>query len=43
MDSVHSLYIYLIVVYFTMDLQEVGGGCGNGWSGLRIGSGGGHL
>jgi len=26
-----------------MDLQEVGGGCGAGWSWLRIGTGGGHL
>ena len=26
-----------------MDLQEVGGGCGTGWSWLRIGTGGGHL
>ena len=26
-----------------MDLQEVGGGCGTGWSWLRIGAGGGHL
>jgi hypothetical protein len=26
-----------------MDFQEVGGGCGTGWSGLRIGTGGGHL
>jgi hypothetical protein len=26
-----------------MDLQEVGGGCGTGWSGLRIGTVGGHL
>jgi hypothetical protein len=26
-----------------MDLQEVGGGVGNGWSWLRIGAGGGHL
>jgi hypothetical protein len=25
------------------DLQEVGGDCGTGWSGLRIGTGGGHL
>jgi hypothetical protein len=25
------------------DLQEVGGGCGTGWSGLGIGRGGGHL
>ena len=25
------------------DLQEVGGGCGPGWSWLRIGTGGGHL
>jgi hypothetical protein len=25
------------------DLQEVGGGVGTGWSGLRIGTGGGHL
>jgi hypothetical protein len=24
-----------------MDLQEVGGGWGTGWSGLRIGTGGG--
>ena len=27
----------------TMDLQEVGGGLGTGWSWLRIGTGGGHL
>ena len=26
-----------------MDLQEVGGVVGNGWSWLRIGTGGGHL
>jgi hypothetical protein len=26
-----------------MDLQEVGGGRGTGWSWLRIGTGGGHL
>ena len=26
-----------------MDLQEVGGDCGTGWSWLRIGTGGGHL
>ena len=26
-----------------MDLQEVGGSCGTGWSWLRIGTGGGHL
>jgi hypothetical protein len=26
-----------------MDLEEVGGVCGDGWSGLRIGTGGGHL
>jgi hypothetical protein len=26
-----------------MDLQEVGGVVGNGWSGLRIGTGDGHL
>ena len=26
-----------------VDLQEVGGGCGAGWSWLRIGTGGGHL
>jgi hypothetical protein len=26
-----------------MDLQEVGGFVGTGWSGLRIGTGGGHL
>jgi hypothetical protein len=26
-----------------MDLQEVGGGVGTGWSWLRIGGGGGHL
>jgi hypothetical protein len=26
-----------------MDLQEVGGSCGAGWSWLRIGTGGGHL
>jgi hypothetical protein len=26
-----------------MDLQEVGGVVGTGWSGLRIGTGGGHL
>ena len=26
-----------------MDLQEVGGGCGTGWSWLRIGTAGGHL
>jgi hypothetical protein len=26
-----------------MDLQEVGGVVGNGWSWLRIGIGGGHL
>ena len=26
-----------------MDLQEVGRGCGTGWSWLRIGTGGGHL
>ena len=26
-----------------MDLQEVGGGLGTGWSWLRIGTGGGHL
>jgi hypothetical protein len=26
-----------------MDLQEGGGGCGTGWSGLRIGTVGGHL
>ena len=26
-----------------MDLQEVGGGCKDGWSWLRIGTGGGHL
>ena len=26
-----------------MDLQEVGEGCGDGWSWLRIGTGGGHL
>ena len=26
-----------------MDLQEVGGGVGTGWSWLRIGTGGGHL
>jgi hypothetical protein len=25
------------------DLQEVGGDCGDWWSGLRIGTGGGHL
>ena len=25
------------------DLQEVGGGCGTGWSWFRIGTGGGHL
>jgi hypothetical protein len=25
------------------DLQEVGGVVGTGWSGLRIGTGGGHL
>jgi hypothetical protein len=25
------------------DLQEVGGTVGTGWSGLRIGTGGGHL
>jgi hypothetical protein len=25
------------------DLQEVGGSVGTGWSGLRIGTGGGHL
>ena len=25
------------------DLQEVGGGCGAGWSWLRIGTCGGHL
>jgi hypothetical protein len=25
-----------------MDLQEVGGACGTGWSWLRIGTGGGH-
>jgi hypothetical protein len=25
------------------DLQEVGGAVGTGWSGLRIGTGGGHL
>jgi hypothetical protein len=27
----------------TMDLQEVGGGHGTGWSWLRIGTGGWHL
>ena len=27
----------------SMDVQEVGGGCGNGWSWLRIGTGGGYL
>ena len=26
-----------------MDLEEVGGGVGTGWSWLRIGTGGGHL
>jgi hypothetical protein len=26
-----------------MDLQEVGGGVGTGWSWLRIGTGGGHF
>jgi hypothetical protein len=26
-----------------MDLQDVGGRCGTGWSGLRIGTGGGQL
>jgi hypothetical protein len=26
-----------------MDLQEVGRGLVSGWSGLRIGTGGGHL
>jgi hypothetical protein len=26
-----------------IDLQEMGGGVGTGWSGLRIGTGGGHL
>jgi hypothetical protein len=26
-----------------MDLQEMGGGCGTGWSWLRIGTSGGHL
>jgi hypothetical protein len=26
-----------------MDVQDVGGGCGTGWSWLRIGTGGGHL
>jgi hypothetical protein len=26
-----------------MDLQDVGGGVGTGWSGLRIGTGGGPL
>ena len=26
-----------------MDLQEMGGGLGTGWSWLRIGTGGGHL
>jgi hypothetical protein len=26
-----------------MDVQEVGGGRGAGWSWLRIGTGGGHL
>ena len=26
-----------------MDLQEVGGACGAGWSWLRIGTGGGNL
>ena len=26
-----------------MDLQEVGGSCGTGWSRLRIGTGGGRL
>jgi hypothetical protein len=26
-----------------MDGEEVGGGCGTGWSWLRIGTGGGHL
>ena len=26
-----------------MDLQEVGGGLGTGWSCLRVGTGGGHL
>jgi hypothetical protein len=26
-----------------MNLQEVGGGWGTGWNGLRIGTGGGHL
>jgi hypothetical protein len=26
-----------------VDLQEVGGSGGTGWSGLRIGTGGGHL
>jgi hypothetical protein len=28
---------------FKMDLQEVGGVLGTGWSGCRIGTGGGHL
>jgi len=26
-----------------MDLQELGGGCGTGWSWLRIRTAGGHL
>ena len=29
--------------HIKMDLQEVGRGCGTGWSWLRIGTGGGRL
>jgi hypothetical protein len=30
-------------IYIKMDVEEVGGGVGTGWSWLRIGTGGGHL
>jgi len=44
------MYLLIIVLIqgnwednIKMDLQEVGGGVGTGWSWLRIGTGGGHL
>jgi hypothetical protein len=35
--------VLIKLYYYVLELQEVGGVMGTGWSWLRIGTGGGHL
>jgi hypothetical protein len=43
MKIIYSLLLLLLEDNIKRDLQKVGGIVGTGWSGLRIGTGGGHL